>query len=157
MDTASGMFRENKQSSTIIRYANWPEQWCLQIPRSKAILTYRSAELTTEFTKWIRRVVLRTSLKSKNICKAFNPYACSALESSFRIINCTKIDLENLQRKVRTLLRKVHKCHLGSAIARITLPRYLSERGLVDIGKQLDHQIENLLRNKQKASHYIEQ
>lgn len=100
-------------------------------------------ELTNVFVKRVRQV-LKTNLNSRNLFKALNTYACSALSYSFGIINWSKTDVENLQRKVRTLLTKSRKHHPRSSIERTTLPRHLGGRGLLDIGYQLDKQITNL-------------
>ncbi|XP_050514746.1 uncharacterized protein LOC126889989 [Diabrotica virgifera virgifera] len=100
-------------------------------------------EITTEFIRRVKQL-LRSQLNSKNLFKALNTYACSALSYSFGIVKWTKTDIENLQRKVRTHLTKAQKHHPKSAVERTTLPRYLGGRGLMDIGEQLDKQIANL-------------
>ncbi|XP_050302196.1 uncharacterized protein LOC126740283 [Anthonomus grandis grandis] len=100
-------------------------------------------ELTNEFVKKVRQV-LRTNLNSKNIFKALNSYACSALSYSFGVINWSRTDIERLQRKVRALLTKTHNHHPRSATERTMLPRHLGGRGLIDLGKQLEKQITNL-------------
>uniref|UniRef100_A0A6P7H095 Uncharacterized protein LOC114342846 n=1 Tax=Diabrotica virgifera virgifera TaxID=50390 RepID=A0A6P7H095_DIAVI len=100
-------------------------------------------ELTSEFVRRVRQLN-RSYLNSKNLFKALNTYAFSALSYSFGIIKWSKTDIESLQRKVRTLLTKAHNHHPRSAVERTTLPRYLGGRGLMDIGEQLDKQVANL-------------
>lgn len=100
-------------------------------------------EFTQEFVSRLRKI-LKTKLNSKNLTKAINTYACTALTYSFGVVKWTKTDIENLQRKMRTLLTKAQKHHPKSAVERTTLPRSLGGRGLIDIGRQLDQQIENL-------------
>uniref|UniRef100_A0A6P7FTX2 Uncharacterized protein LOC114333960 n=1 Tax=Diabrotica virgifera virgifera TaxID=50390 RepID=A0A6P7FTX2_DIAVI len=100
-------------------------------------------EITTEFIRRVKQL-LRSHINSRNLFKALNTYACSALSYLFGIVKWTKVDIENLQRKVRTHLTNAQKCHPRSAVGRTTLSRNLGGRGLMEIGEQLDKQIANL-------------
>ena len=100
-------------------------------------------EMTTRFFTRMRRL-LKTNLNSRNLFKAINTYGVSSLTYSFGIVGWTKTDIDNLQRKARTLLTKANKHHPRSAVERTTLPRRMGGRGMADIGKQLAQQISNL-------------
>ena len=100
-------------------------------------------EFTKEFLSRIRRV-LKSNLNSKNTFKALNTYAFTALNYSFGIIKWSRTDIQNMQRKTRTLLMKAKKHHPRSALERTTLPRNQGGRGLADLERQLEGQITNL-------------
>ena len=76
-------------------------------------------EMTTFFTRMRR--LLKTNLNSRNLFKAINTYGVSSLTYYFGIVRWTKTDIDNLQRKARTLLTKANKHHPRSAIERTTL------------------------------------
>lgn len=100
-------------------------------------------ELSTEFAGRIRQV-LKTSLNSRNIIKAINTYAVPVLGYSFGVIKWSTTEIEGLERKLRTLMTKERKHHPKSAVERITLPRHLGGRGVVDIGNQQSQHIKSL-------------
>ena len=85
-----------------------------------------------------------TGLNSKNLIKAINTYACSALSYSFGIISWTTTDLAALQRKIRTMLTKHNKHHPKSSKERTELPRHLGGRGIVDLSNRMSQEIEGL-------------
>lgn len=69
--------------------------------------------------------------------KALNIYASSSLRYSFIINDWIKTYLENLERKIRTLLINAHKYHPRSTVEQITLFRNLGGGRLLDIDRQL--------------------
>ena len=78
-------------------------------------------EFTKEFLSRIK-LVLKCNPNSKNSFKVPNTYAFTALNYSFGIIKCTGTDIQNMQRKTRTLLMKAKKHHPRSARDRIGYP-----------------------------------
>ena len=99
-------------------------------------------EFTKEFLSRIRRVI-KSNLNRKNTFKALNTYAFTALNYSFGIIKSSRTDIQNMQRKTRTLLMREKKHHPRSALERTTLPRNQGGRGLADLERQLERQITN--------------
>jgi hypothetical protein len=76
--------------------------------------------------------------------KAINTYATPVLTFSFGIVKWTNTDLEKLQIKRRTLLARYRFHHPRSAKERITLPRQMGGRGLIDITQLHDKQVQLL-------------
>jgi hypothetical protein len=80
-------------------------------------------------------------LNEKNMIKAINTYATPVLTFSFGIVKWTPTDLQNLQTKTRTLLKRYRFHHPRAAKERITLPRQMGGRGLTDITWLHDKQV----------------
>ena len=76
----------------------------------------------------------------KNKIKTINTYATPVLTFSFGIVKWTPADLENLQTKMRTLLTRYRFHHPRAAKERLTLPRQMGGRGLIDITRLHDKQ-----------------
>ena len=68
----------------------------------------------------------------KNTIKAISIYATPVLTFSFGIVKWTPTDLKNLQTKMRTLLARYRFHHPRTAKDRLTLPRQMGGRGLID-------------------------
>lgn len=100
-------------------------------------------ELTIEFCKRIN-MLLKSGLNSVNTFKAINTYAIPVLTYSFGIINWTKTDVEAFERKVRVLMTKARKHHPKSSIERMSLPRRMGGRGLINIPNLLACQLLSL-------------
>lgn len=100
-------------------------------------------ELRTEFSRRVRKI-LKTGLNAKNYIKAINTYAVPVLSYSFGILSWSNTNAEGLQRKVRVLMTKARKHHPKSAIERVTLPREMGGRGLIDINNQRMKQTQGL-------------
>jgi len=77
-------------------------------------------------------------VECKNTMKAINTYATPVLTFSFGIVKWTPTDLENLQTKMRTLLTTYRFHHPRAARERLTLPRQMDSRGLIDITRLHD-------------------
>jgi len=89
--------------------------------------------------------------------KAINTYAIAVLTFSFGILKWTPTDLENLQTKMRTLLTNYRFHHPRAAKERLTLPRQMGGRGLIDITRLHDKQVKLLqtyFLNKQFTSSF---
>ena len=99
--------------------------------------------------------ILKTTLNGKNTTKAVNTYATPELTFSFGIVKWTPTDLENLQTKMRTLLTRYRFHHPRAAKERLTLPRQMGGRGLIDITRLHEKQVKLLqtyFLNKQVTS-----
>jgi len=77
--------------------------------------------------------ILKTKLNGKNTIRAINMYATPVLTFSFGIVKWTPTDLEKLQTKMRMLLARQRFHHPRAAKERLTLPRQMGGRGLIDI------------------------
>ena len=87
--------------------------------------------------------------------KAINTYVTPVLTFSFGIMKWTPTDLENLQTKTRALLTRYRFHHPRAAKERLTLPRQMGGRGLIDITPIHDKQVKLLqtyLLNQQVTS-----
>ena len=69
----------------------------------------------------------------KNMIKAINTYATPVLTFSFGTVKWTPTDLENLQTKIKKLLTRYRFHHPRAAKERLTLPRQMGGRLLIDI------------------------
>lgn len=90
------------------------------------------------------RALLRSKLSAKNMAKAINTYAVSALSYSFGIIKWTNTDLEDLNIKTRNEFRKQRAHHPKSSCCRFHLPRKYGGRGIPDLKVRHHRQLENL-------------
>lgn len=90
------------------------------------------------------REITRTKLNSRNLIKAINTYAVPTLGYSFGVIRWTETDIDDIQRKTRKLLTECRYHHPKSAIERLTLPRHLGGRGLIDLSNFQNKQKTNL-------------
>jgi hypothetical protein len=88
--------------------------------------------------------VLKTKLNRKNTIKAINTYATPVLTFSFGIVKWTPTDLENLQTKTTALLTRYRFQHHRAAKERLTLPRQIGGRSLIDITRLHDKQVKLL-------------
>jgi len=77
--------------------------------------------------------ILKTKLNGKNTIKAIITYATPVLTFCFGIVKWTPTDLENLQTKTRMLLTRNRFHNPHAAKERLTLPRQMGGRGLIDI------------------------
>ncbi|PZC82879.1 hypothetical protein B5X24_HaOG209322 [Helicoverpa armigera] len=100
-------------------------------------------KLTQQFQHRLN-TILKTQLYSRNTIKAINTFAIPVLTYSFGIINWTKSDLKNLQRKINKTMTKFRKHHPRSCLQRLTLPRKEGGRGLIDILNLHNKQIKTL-------------
>jgi hypothetical protein len=102
-----------------------------------------------------RKSILKAKLNGKNTIKAINTYATPVLNFSFRIVNWTSTDLENLQIKTRMLLTRYRLHHPRAAKERLTLPWQLGGRGMADITRlhdKLVKLIQTYFLNKESSS-----
>ena len=94
-------------------------------------------------------------MNGKNTIKTVNIYATPVLTFSFGIVKQTPTDLEKLQTKTRALLKRCRFHHPRAAEERLTLPRQMGGRGLIDITRLHDKQMKILqtyFLNKQVTS-----
>jgi hypothetical protein len=88
--------------------------------------------------------ILKTNLNGKNTIKAINTYAIPVLTFSFGIVKWTPTDLENLQIRTRALLTRYRIHHPRAAKERLTLLRHIEGRGMADISRLHDKEVELL-------------
>ncbi|XP_044751744.1 uncharacterized protein LOC123311738 [Coccinella septempunctata] len=83
-------------------------------------------------TELIRRTrkIINSQLSAKNKINAINIWAIPTFTYTAGILNWSKTDLENLDRRIRTTLTQQGMLHPNSAIERLYLPRKEGGRGL---------------------------
>ena len=99
--------------------------------------------------------ILMTKSNGKTTIKDISTYANPVLTFGFGIVKWTPTELENLQTKMRTLLTRYRFHHPRAAKERLTLPRQICGRGLLDITRLHDKQVKLLqtyFLNKQVTS-----
>jgi len=99
--------------------------------------------LTQQFVSRVTKLV-KSKLIGKNLFKAFNTFAIPVLSYSFGVIKWTREELRKLRTSVSRLLTKYCMHHPKSAVERVSLPRRLGGRGLIDITHQHDLQLHKL-------------
>lgn len=100
-------------------------------------------KLQKQFKSRVRRL-LKTKLNSKNLCKAINTYAIPVLTYSFGVIKWRRVELRQLRTSLSKLMTKHCMHHPKSAVQRVSLPRKLGGRGIIDITHLHDTQVHNL-------------
>ncbi|RZF38073.1 hypothetical protein LSTR_LSTR006472 [Laodelphax striatellus] len=85
--------------------------------------------------KFMGRVtkILKSQLDGGKIVKAINTWAAPTLTYSFGIVKWSKTDLEEIERRVRVAMTKHRAHHPRSAVERVTLPRTMGGRGVIDL------------------------
>jgi len=99
--------------------------------------------------------ILKTKLNGKNTIKAINTYAPAVITFSFGIVKWALADFENLQTKMKTLLTRYRFRHPRAAKERLTLPRQMGGRDLIDVTRLYVKQVKLLqtcFLNKQVTS-----
>lgn len=99
--------------------------------------------ITKQFVARVTKLV-RTKLSGKNLVKALNTYAIPVLTYSFGVIKWTREELRKLRTSMAKILNKYCMHHPKSAVERVSLPRKLGGRGLIDIAHLHDSQVDKL-------------
>ena len=86
----------------------------------------------SKYNKRVRKI-LKSKLNGGNIIKAFNSWAVPVVRYTAGIIDWTQAELEDLDRKTRTLMSAQHALHPQSDVNRLYLPRQADGRGLPQI------------------------
>ena len=89
-------------------------------------------KLRVEYKRRLRKL-LKSKLNGGNLMKAINTWAVSSIRYSGGIVNWTKNDLQEMDRKTRKLLCMYGALHPRSCVNRIYLPRTEGGRGLISI------------------------
>ena len=79
------------------------------------------------------RAVLKSKLNGGNTVKAINTWAVPVVRYSGGIVDWTKEDMENIDRKTRKLMTIHRALHPRSSVARLYLPRKSGGRGMQSI------------------------
>jgi hypothetical protein len=111
-------------------------------------------KLKNEFaTKYKARLnkIFNTKLSGYAMIETINTWAIPILTYSFGIVKWSETDLDNLDRKTRTLLTKFRFLHPNSSVIRLYLPRKEGGRGLLNI-KQMCRIQEQNMRVKLKTT-----
>jgi hypothetical protein len=96
--------------------------------------------------------VIKTKLNGKNMIKAVKTYVIPVLTFSFGMVKWTPTDLENLQTKMRTLFTRYRIHYPHAAKERLTLPRHMGGRGVMDIIRLHDIQVKLIQRHTSYAN-----
>ena len=96
--------------------------------------------------EYIRRVKKTLSSKQNagNVIKAINSWDVSLLRYSGGIVNCTKSELAELDRKTRKLLTIHGALHPRSNVGRLYLPRREGGRGLISVEDAINIEERNI-------------
>ena len=105
--------------------------------------TETKEKLSKEYFSRLRKI-LKSELNSYNMIMAINQWAVPAITYGFGIINWTKTELLDINRKTRTLLKAYHVFHNKSNVDKLYLPRKDGGRGLLSVWKQFQKAIINI-------------
>lgn len=105
--------------------------------------TEMKRKLQNDFKSRLYKLV-KSKLNGKNLITSVNTYAIPVISYSFGIVKWSKTDLRNLQRTIRTIMTRYNIHHPKSCTERMTLPRRMGGRGLLDLELLHDRQIESL-------------
>ena len=96
--------------------------------------------------EYIRRVnkTLSSKLNAGNVLKAINSWAVSLLRYSGGIVNWTKSELAELDRKTWKLLTIHGALHPSSKVSRLYLPRGEGGRGLISVEDAINTEERNI-------------
>ena len=105
----------------------------LGIEENSVVEHSRMKEKTTK--EYIRRTrkLLRSKLSGTNKIRAINTYAVPVLRYSAGIVDWTKQDLQDLDRKTRKQLTMHGALHPRADVDRLYIPRHMGGRGLINI------------------------
>ncbi|XP_055380732.1 uncharacterized protein LOC129611562 [Condylostylus longicornis] len=90
--------------------------------------------------------IMKTSLNSKNLCKAINTYAITLITYSAGVIKWNATDLEGLDRLVRTELTRYRYHHPKAAVERVNIPRIKGGRGIINIKSMEEKQRQQITK-----------
>lgn len=90
------------------------------------------------------KAVLKTKLSAINIVTAVNTYVVPSITSSFGVVQWTQTDLEDLNRRIRVKFTKHRAHHPKASMERFHLPRDMGGRGICDLRKVHDQQVDSL-------------
>jgi hypothetical protein len=89
-------------------------------------------------------MILKTELNGRNTAKAINTFAILTLCYTFGIIKWTVMDLDRLQRIIRTILTRYGAHHLHTNSERVIISRKEGGREIIGIKNLNNRQIINL-------------
>ena len=87
---------------------------------------------SAEYTKRVRKI-LKTKLNGGNSIQAINSWAVPVIRYTAGVIDWTRLELDDLDRKTRKLMTIHHAVHPQSDVDRLYLPRQRGGRGLLQI------------------------
>ena len=106
--------------------------------------------------EYIRRIklLLESKLNGGNIIKAMNTWAVAVLRYSGGILDWTKEELENIDRKTRKIMTINRALHPRANVARLYLPRNTGGRGLRSAEETIrteEHGLSDYIKNGDKG------
>lgn len=108
----------------------------------------------SEYKKRVRKI-LKSKLNAGNIIKAINTWAVPVLRYTGGIINWTREELDNLDRKTRKLMTANKALHPKSDVDRLYLSRKEGGRGLIQVRQTIEEEEKSLyeyINNSQEAA-----
>ena len=100
------------------------------------------------------RLLLESKLNGGNVVKALNTWAVAVLRYSGGILDWTKEELENMDRKTRKLMTINRALHPRANVARLYLPRSEGGRGLKSVEETIrteEHGLSDYIKCKEKG------
>ena len=104
-----------------------------------------------EYYRRIRKIT-ESKLNGGNVISAMNTWAVSLKRYGAGIINCTKEDLMQIDRKTRKIMNLNRMLHSRSNVGRIYLPRKEGGRGLLGIRDCVEQEVINLKKYINESS-----
>jgi hypothetical protein len=92
---------------------------------------------TSKYTKRVRKV-LKSKLNGGNCIRAINSWAVPVIR--YTAVDWTQAELEDIDRKTRTLMTANHALHPQSDVDRLYLPRKADERGLLQVKQTVEEE-----------------
>ena len=85
-----------------------------------------------EYYRRVRKVS-ETKLNSGNVFKAINTWAVSVVRYSAAFLGCSRLQLEEISRRLRKLVTMHNGFHPKSNVDRLHLSRSEGDRGLIEV------------------------
>ena len=106
-------------------------------------------------TESIRRVkkLFKSKLNGGNLKNGLNAWAVGVVHYSVGIVDWTKKELLNIDRKTRKIMAMNGRMHTRSNVARLFLPRREGGRGFIGIEEYLDREKKKELHTCIQESH----
>ena len=106
--------------------------------------------VTKEYFRRIRKI-LKSKLNAGNVVSAINSKAVSLIRYGAGILNWTKNEVRNLDRKTRKLMTTYRALHPQADVDRLYMKRDNGGRGMIGIEDCVDMEISNLKEYLEKS------
>ena len=108
-------------------------------------------KVTKEYKRRVRKI-WTSELYSGNKITAHNTFAVPLIMPTIGILNCTRKEIEDLDKATRRIMCYTGNLHMGSDINRIYLPRRQGGRGLASIDDTFTSRIVALANHTEAAA-----